>query len=240
MIGNIFAYTVLIDPGHGGEDQGARARYYFSRKKWKQIEEKDVALQLAKRIHYHISKKHTAFLTRSMDRSVSLQERAQLAEKISADLFISVHVNSSPAKNPRGFETYYLDNHEDAAVNKVEHIENKNLEGEELVINKILTDLVIDQTVKHSTALARSVHNEIYKLVGRRYRLKDRGIKPGLFFVLALAKRPAILLEVGFLSNSKELKKLLSKKFQERYAKAVAKGVDRYFRSQTTTLPSLF
>lgn len=234
------AFTILIDPGHGGEDDGARARYYFAKGRWRLIKEKDISLSLAKKIHEELGKSNfNSYLTRSVDRSVSLAERAELAEKIKADLFISVHINSSEGKEPRGFETYYLDNHNDSAIKKVEQVENKDLSGKELIVNKILTDLVIQRTVKSSKGLASSIHSRIQRAVGRKYKLKDRGVKPGLFYVLALTKRPAILLEVGFLSNSKELKKILDDNFQRRYAKAVARGISDYIKKQSSSEPAL-
>lgn len=233
------AYTVLVDPGHGGHDDGAKARQYKN-KKWKVIKEKDIALSLAKKIHYYLKKnKINVYLTRSIDRAVSLEERAELADKIKADLFISVHINSSEVTNPRGFETYYLDNHKDDVVKKIESIENKSLEGEELVINDILTDLVIERTTKSSKLLATSIHSEILGKMGKKYKLRDRGIKPGLFYVLALTKRPGILLEVGFLSNPSELKKMLNSRFQDRYARAVANGMMKYIKQQKKLSPSL-
>lgn len=236
----ILGFTILIDPGHGGEDDGARALLKYSKKKSKVIREKDIALSLSKKIHDELQKKgFTSYLTRSVDRSVSLAERAEIAEKIEADLFISVHINSSEKSSPRGFETYYLDNHDDSAVKKVEEVENKDLKGEELIINKILTDLVIQRTVTSSKGLASSIHSNIQKKVGSKYRMKDRGVKPGLFYVLALTKRPAILLEVGFLSNSSELKKMLRNDLQDNYARAVALGIEDYLKKQTKSVPSL-
>lgn len=234
------AFTILIDPGHGGEDEGAHTRYYYGRKKWKMIKEKDLSLSFAKKIHRELKKYgFTSYLTRSVDRTVSLAQRAELADKIEADLFISVHINSSKKSSPRGFETYYLDNHDDSAVKKVEQVENKDLKGEELIINKILTDLVIQRTVSSSKGLAKSIHSRIRLRVGRRFHMKDRGVRPGLFYVLALTKRPAILLEVGFLSNSKELKKMLRNDLQDSYAKAVAAGIKDYLKKQTKIEPSL-
>lgn len=237
---NTMAFTILIDPGHGGEDKGAVARYYYQKKKWKLINEKDIALSLAKKIHEELEKKKfKSYLTRSLDRTVSLADRAEIAEKIKADLFISVHINASTGTEPRGFETYYLDNHNDSAIRKVEEVENKDLTGKELTVNKILTDLVIERTVTSSKGLATKIHQNIQTVVGSKYKLIDRGVKPGLFYVLALTKRPAILLEVGFLSNSKELKRILDPKFQSQYAKAVALGIASYIKTQKKNEPAL-
>lgn len=239
-----FSATILIDPGHGGEDTGASNTYHYWKKKKRRkllVHEKDIALQLAKRIHKKlIDKKYSSYLTRSIDRTVTLGERAELAEKVKADLFISLHFNSSTRRKPNGYETYYLDNHKDGAVQKLEAAENRDLKGQEYVIHHILTDLVIQQTVEASRALASSIHSQVHHKVGKPFKMINRGIKPGLFYVLALAKRPAVLLEVGFMSNQKELKKMRSSKFQNKFADAVVKGIEKYLKTNLKKKPSLF
>lgn len=224
----IQAQVILIDPGHGGEDCGAKGKITEG-KEQKELCEKDLALSISKKIHAKLEKDFKAYLTRSVDRDVSLQERADLAEKIKADLFISVHLNASTHHSSHGYETFYLSNHKDAAVKKVEEIENQNVKGEDLIVNQILIDLVIDRTAPQSRELARSIHRRINGDVQKRFRLVNRGIKPALFYVLALSKRPSILLEAGFMSNDKEMNKILDEDFQERYANAVALGVKDYF-----------
>ena len=221
------AYSILLDPGHGGEETGAKVVGP------KPVYEKDIALKISRRIHRHLKKMgHRVWLTRSIDRTVSLQERAALAEKLAPDLYISVHVNSSTNAGVRGFETYYLDNHNNAAVKKLETSENSYRVKGDLLTNQILRDLLIERTVNTSRPLARSIHREVKNSIGKPFGVPDRGVRPGLFYVLALAKRPAVLLEVGFLSNSKELKKILNPYFQERYAHSVARGIDRYVKSR--------
>ena len=117
---DLSAMTILIDPGHGGEDDGAKAMT-LGRVPQELIKEKDISLSIAKKIYDKFSEKnYTVFMTRSFDRTVSLPERAAIAEKTKADLFISVHINSSPESSAVGFETYYLDNHNDVAIKKVE------------------------------------------------------------------------------------------------------------------------
>lgn len=241
---NAYGYSILLDPGHGGADQGASSKLYVRGKNGKRkaiyVYEKDLALQFAKRIYTKLQKKYSVFLTRSVDRTVSLEERAELADKIKADLIISVHMNSSFGRNSNGFETYYLDNHKDVAIKKVEEVENKGLKGDALIVQQILTDLVVSKTVSTSKSLAKFVHTNISKGIKRRYGMKDRGIKPGLFYILALSKRPGILLEVGFMSNPKSLNKMRQRQFQEIYAKAVARGIDQFVRQLTSNKISLF
>lgn len=223
-----FSAVILIDPGHGGEDIGAKGNHAL---------EKTLTLQIAKRIHDKLEKKHVAYLSRSFDRTLSLMERAELAEKVKADLFISVHINSAVDKKSIGFETYYLDNHNHAANKKIESVENASLEGEDKIINQILIDLVISKTVKQSKKLAQMVHSRIRNSVAKNFPMSDRGAKPGLFYVLALSKRPGILLEAGFISNSKEAKMLTNPGFQESYADAVAMAVENYLRSENPVIP---
>lgn len=220
-----FSAVVLIDPGHGGEEFGAVKS--IGKKK---IYEKDLSLILAQKIKDYLQSSNTVYMTRSLDRAVTLKERADLAEKLKADLFISVHFNSSANEKSHGFETYYLDNSKDAAIKKVESQENLGLKGEELEINQILIDLVIQQTVKSSSALAKEIHRYI-GLETKEYKIVDRGVKSGLFYVLALSKRPGVLLEVGFMSNIEELSIISKDKFLDDYARAVALGIRKYLKN---------
>lgn len=229
--------TILIDPGHGGDDVGAKGNFHKYKKGLvvgsTTYYEKNLSLELSKKIFEKLNKKYTVYLTRSFDHAVSLEERAQMAEKIKADIFISIHLNSDPKKVSHGFETYYLDNHNDLAVKKVENIENQKLsKNDDLVVNKILIDLIIERTVDKSSKLAAAIHSQIKRGIGREYSLIDRGVRPGLFYVLALAKRPSVLLEVGFISNSEEARKLSNEEFQEKYANDIVNGIDYFLQNE--------
>jgi N-acetylmuramoyl-L-alanine amidase len=226
FIPQVFAKVVLIDPGHGGSEYGAIG--LLNNKK---IHEKELSLKLSQKIREELSKSTSAYLTRSLDRPVGLQERADQADILKADLFISIHFNSSPNPKSHGFELYYLDNNSNSAAAKVEKSENLNLKGEELIVNQILVDLVVQQTVNYSKQLAELVHEKIRPVI-KSYKIDDRGIKRGLFYVLALSKRPGLLIEVGFISNPEELKKMSQEKFQNEFAKAVSAGVMTYIKAQ--------
>lgn len=229
---NARALTVLIDPGHGGEDEGAKVAIP-GKVPEEFFKEKDIALLIAQKIYEKLlEKNYTVFLTRSFDRAVSLPERAAIAEKTKADLFISVHINSSPSPSAFGFETYYLDNHNDVAIKKVEKTENIQTKADEVIVQQILVDLVVEQTVSTSKPLAQSIHSEIKNTVGRKYGITSRGIKPGLFFVLALSKRPGVLLEVGFITTDKERIRMMNPKFQNDYANAVVRGIEVFMKSR--------
>lgn len=230
-----FSQIILIDPGHGGEDCGAKNSITINKLK-KEICEKDIALSISQKIQEKLSKHYQTFLTRSIDKNLSLEERARLADTVKADLFISVHINASAIRGTQGFETFYLNNHDSAAVRRVEEIENRNTSGELTMVDKILVDLVIERTAPRSKKLATTVHEHIGKKVRKRFKVSDRGVKPALFYVLALTKRPAILLEPGFLSNENELKMVLSNEFQEAYASGVAEGVMEYLKDSPPPL----
>lgn len=218
------ALTILLDPGHGGKELGAVAKD----EKNQNIYEKELTLKLAKLIQKKLSPTHSVFLTRSIDRTVDLAERAAIADKVNADLFISIHFNSSEINKYHGFETYYLDNHDDAAVKKLENLENNIFATSDEIINKILIDLVVNKTVTQSKKLSDKIHRRIAQYVRKPYHMKDRGIKAGLFHVLALSKRPGVLLEVGFLSNKNEAQKISTQQFLDTYANSVANGVNDF------------
>lgn len=241
----LWSYTVLIDPGHGGEDKGATSYLKFKDAKGKirksAIYEKDIVLEIAKRLYKELhTMRYKAFLTRSLDRYVSLQGRAEIADQVQADLFLSIHLNSATTAQASGFETYYLDNHTDAAVQKVEEVENRALKGDDLVIQQILIDLVVERTAKTSRTLADAIHVQISNGAGKTFKMIDRKMRPGVFYVLALAKRPATLIEAGFMSNQEELRKMLNPKYQDMLAKDIAKGIDSFMLSKQKNLPSLF
>lgn len=221
-----FAKVVLIDPGHGGDEVGA-----IGRLKQGKVYEKDLSLRLSKKIKDELSKHTSAYLTRSIDRLVSLPERAELADLVKADLFLSIHFNSSTNPQSHGFELYYLDNNSNVGADKVERAENLNLKGEELIVNQILVDLVVQQTVTHSRQLASLVHEKV-KPVIKKYKIDDRGVKPGLFYVLALSKRPGLLVEAGFVSNPNELKKVNEEKYLNELAKSISAGVVAFINAQ--------
>ena len=224
-----FGKIVLIDPGHGGEEIGAVG--YLDSAREKKVFEKDLSLRLALKVKELLNRSTTAYLTRSLDRAVTLQERADLADIVKADLFLSIHFNSSTNPSSHGFELYYLDNNSDVAARKVEKAENLNLKGEELIINQILVDLVIQKTVEHSKQLASMVHSSVSPYV-RTHGITDRGVKSGLFYVLALSKRPGLLVEAGFVSNPKELKKIGEEKYLDDIAKGISDGVLKFIRNQ--------
>jgi len=223
--------TIVIDPGHGGNEVGAISTYFDKNQKL-EIYEKDLTLELSLKIQKILKEKHDVFLTRNKDVFLSLEERAKVAFQKKADVFISIHFNSSPHKLVQGVETYYLDNHNDKAVHKVERLENRVITTKNKSVDKILIDLAIQLTTKESQALAKQVHQQLGSKFNEKHDMKDRGVKAGLFHVLALAQVPGILLEAGFISNKKELNKIINPDYLENYAQSVSAGIENYLKAR--------
>jgi N-acetylmuramoyl-L-alanine amidase len=215
------AMTIIVDPGHGGIDDGATGRLRAQDGVIETIAEKDVTLALARAVATELKKSgHTVYLTRAVDRTVSLDERAELSERIKADLFLSIHLNSSPDPTHSGMEIFYLDNHSDVAVKKLESVENRNVDGGDQIVGAILADLVVQRVAPESKRLATLLEKHYIKTC-LPDGPKNRGIKPALFYVLALSKRPSVLIEAGFVTNRSDVERLLSRSFQEKFARSI-------------------
>jgi N-acetylmuramoyl-L-alanine amidase len=219
------AFVVVVDPGHGGAQEGALSPAGDR--------EKDVALEIARRIAARLRKEGAkVVLTRTGDIEVPLANRAAIATAIRADVFLSVHLNSMPTTEQRrhhaGVETYFLSaDATDATATAVAARENADrLAGEPELdpadpVAAILSDLQDQDALSGSSRLAYAVHGELVSSL----RAEDRGVKQAPFYVLAGARMPAVLLEVGFISNEAEAARLRSAAHQEKIAAAVAEGV---------------
>jgi N-acetylmuramoyl-L-alanine amidase len=222
-------WVAVVDPGHGGEKDGAIGPGG--------VREKELALQIARRVAAQL-RRHGArvVLTRTTDRAVGLAERVARANAEGADLFLSIHLNSLPGParaRARGVETYFLSaDASDASATAVAARENADrLAGEPEPdprdpVSAILQDLADTDALSGSSRLAYAVHERLVK----RLRSEDRGVKQAPFYVLAGARMPAVLIEVGFVSNAAEARKLATSAYQDEVAEAIADGV-RAWRS---------
>jgi N-acetylmuramoyl-L-alanine amidase len=226
------AFVAVVDPGHGGEQEGAVAP--------DGVREKDLTLEIARRVAARLRKLGAkVVLTRTGDISVPLANRAGIANAMRADLFVSIHLNSMPTaesrRSSRGVETYFLSaDASDTHANAVAARENADrLAGEPEIdpndpVAAILDDLESTNALQNSSRLAYAVHERLVAALGA----EDRGVKQAPFYVLAGARMPAVLLEVGFISSEAESGRLRSRAYQEQIAGAVADGVAA-FRRQT-------
>ncbi len=225
-------FVVVLDPGHGGEQDGALSPGG--------LKEKDLALEIARRVGAALRKQGVrVVLTRPADLTVPLANRPAIANAIKADLFISIHLNSMPTAETRartsGIETYFLSaDATDAHATAVAARENADrLAGEEPLdpgdpVAGILSGLADAESLAGSSRLAYAIHERLVAALGA----EDRGVKQAPFYVLAGARMPAVLLELGFISYEADSARLVARPYQERIAAAIADGV-RAYRQET-------
>lgn len=218
--------TIVIDPGHGGLEPGARGRFGTL--------EKNVALEIGLKLKAVIERNFPSrvILTRDKDLNVSLENRAALANNNKADFFISIHANSSFRKDAHGSETYFLSRDAtDEEARKLAFLENNPAEfGEGITgesedeIQMILWDMAQSAYLKQSSLLAENIQKELNLLL----RTSNRGIKQAPFTVLAGVACPAVLVEVAFISNPREERSLTREGFQINVAQAIYRGLVNY------------
>jgi N-acetylmuramoyl-L-alanine amidase len=222
------ARTVVIDPGHGGEETGAIGPG--------KVVEKEITLDIASRLSSLLAREPgvRAVLTRTSDTLVALDERAAIANHEKAAVFLSIHANSSRATGAHGSETYYLSlAASDKLADAVAKQENAP-DGKAAVppsdappqLDFILWDMAQSAHLKESAALAESIQNELNSLL----HTENRGIKQAPFRVLVGATMPAVLVEAGFLSNPEEAKQLETQPFRQSVAEAIARAISSYLK----------
>jgi N-acetylmuramoyl-L-alanine amidase len=221
-------HFVMIDPGHGGYDPGTESSAG--------VMEKDLALQIATRLKAALEARGIrAELTRSTDVFISLAERTRIANSAGADLFVSVHLNSSPNSDTSGIEVYYLNNTTDRATIRLARMENGGADGygtsNDSNLNYILTDLRQNYKATEASSLARMIDAQTVADLdtGLGLNVNALGAKMGPFYVLIGAHMPAVLVECGFMSNAAEAARLASPQYQDVLAGATATAVVHYF-----------
>nr|WP_232263320.1 N-acetylmuramoyl-L-alanine amidase [Helicobacter pylori] len=218
---------IVLDAGHGGKDCGAMSANLVC--------EKDIVLEVVKFLHKELKKRgYSVLLTRDKDIYIDLVVRTELANKKSADLFISVHANSIPkhsTSNAHGIETYFLSTARSERARKVAEQENKddvNLMdyfSKSLFLNSLNTQRLIV-----SNKLAIDVQYGMLQSIRKNYPdVVDGGVREGPFWVLAGALMPSILIEIGYNSHAIESKRIQSKPYQKILAKGIADGIDSFF-----------
>lgn len=218
--------TIVIDPGHGGMEPGALGKYG--------TREKDVALAIGLKLKDIIEKNLPVrvVLTRENDVSISLENRAAIANYNKSDLFISIHINSSFRKDAHGSETFFLSREAtDDEARRLAYMENNPAEFEEGIvgdsedeITMILWDMAQSAYLKESSLLAETIQEELNHLL----RTRNRGIKQAPFKVLSGVACPAVLVEVAFISNPEEERKLNTEWFKNNVVEAIYRGLENY------------
>ncbi|HDR14075.1 MAG TPA: N-acetylmuramoyl-L-alanine amidase [Desulfobacteraceae bacterium] len=214
---------VVIDPGHGGKDPGCNLPGG--------VFEKDIVLDVGKILAERIRTRFgwEVFLTRECDEFLPLERRTAIANMHKADLFISLHINAHKNSSVHGIETYFLNMATDENAVMVAARENATSEKNLSDLQTILNELMMNTKIEESSRLAHSVHKGLVGHVGSKYKnVKNLGVKQAPFYVLIGAEMPAVLLELGFLTNGTEKKRLMDKGYRRILAEGISAGLKNY------------
>ena len=216
--------TIVIDPGHGGKDPGAVG--------YRGTKEKDIALDVAKRLEKKLSKNMNVkiIMTREEDIFLRLSERTKIANESNGNLFISIHTNAAEDRRASGFETFLIGPNKNEAAVRVAARENAVLELEGKTGKNLTNEDLIQATIAQSAFASKSEQfaSMVQKEIKKRVQSKDRGVKQAGFYVLMGASMPNVLVELGFISNPSEEKKLRSPQYRDQLATAIYRAVEQY------------
>ena len=218
---------VVIDAGHGGCDAGASCDSKL---------EKDLVLQITQKLKKAFrSEGYKVHLTRGDDRFLTLAQRTRIADRKDAKVFISIHANAIGDQSRfdvvEGVETYYLQKTRDEKSQRIAARENASvLMGTDRLSQDVIIDAVLNgPKIIQSHKLAIDVQQHMMKHLNGAYSgVKDGGVRPAPFYVLVGASRPSILVEVGYITNPKERKRLFTSDYQEKIVEGIVEGVGRY------------
>ena len=216
--------TIVIDAGHGGKDPGAVG--------YRGTKEKDIALDVAKRLEKKLSKNMNVkiIMTRDEDVFLKLSERTKIANESNGNLFISIHTNAAEDRKASGFETFLIGPNKNEAAVRVAARENAVLELEGTIGKKLTNEDLIQATIAQSAFASKSEQfaSMVQKEIKKRVQSRDRGVKQAGFYVLMGASMPNVLVELGFISNPSEEKKLRSPQYRDQLATAIYRAVEQY------------
>jgi N-acetylmuramoyl-L-alanine amidase len=219
--------TIVIDPGHGGKDPGARGQ--------RGTEEKDITLKVALKLRDLLSRQAgiRVLMTRDRDEFVELEDRTRFANGQEADLFVSIHVNSHPQRSVKGIEIYHFGEAKDQRALEVAARENGTpLSSTGVGWEYLVADLLTSKKIEASLDLAWNAKEAMVTNLNGHYTLVDHGVKTAPFYVLRFTSMPSILAEIAYISNSSEEDLLRTGLFTTRVATALMEGVNTFLASE--------
>ncbi len=214
---------IVVDAGHGGKDPGAVGP--------SGVLEKDVTLEMAKELAKALTKQLgcEVILTRSTDVYLPLEERTAIANKVGADLFVSLHANANKNRKAYGIETYYLNFSKNDKAAAVAARENGTSLKQVSDLELILFDLMANAKINESSRLATVIQENLVQHISKKYSdVRDLGVRQGPFYVLLGATMPSVLVETAFISHPREEKRLTSSAYQKSAAHAIALAIKEY------------
>ncbi|MHB8733853.1 MAG: N-acetylmuramoyl-L-alanine amidase [Terriglobales bacterium] len=212
---------IVLDAGHGGHDTGTIGV--------DDLNEKDVALDVVLRLGKLLKRRMGADVvyTRKDDTFIPLEERTAIANRVQADLFVSVHLNSSPDASARGIETYYLSLTRNAHALDVAARENASAQSSEHELQYLVKKIALQDKLEESHELAEDLQRSLASASGEN----SRGVKTAPFVVLIGAQMPSVLAEISFISNSEDARLLRQPAYRQKLAQALYNGILRYVHS---------
>lgn len=222
--------TIVLDPGHGGKDPGARGR--------RGTEEKDITLKVALRLRDLLSKQPgvRVLMTRDQDVFIELEERAKFANRNDADLFVSIHVNSHPSRAVKGIEIYHFGQAKDQRALEVAARENGTpLNSTGTGVEYFLADLLTTKKIEESMELAWTTKESLVTHMNGHYNITDHGVKTAPFYVLRYTSMPSILAEIAYISNPLEEDLLRQNVFIHDVADSLLNGVKSFLATGKPT-----
>jgi N-acetylmuramoyl-L-alanine amidase len=213
---------IVIDAGHGGHDTGTIGP--------NGLEEKDLVLDVAKRLGKQLERLGAQVVyTRTDDTFIPLETRTAIANQEQADLFVSIHANSSHDADARGVETYYLNFTSSSDALEVAARENAVSEKSIHELQDLVKKIALKEKIEESHEFATDVQQALYSgLATRNAGIRDRGVKKAPFIVLIGANMPSILAEISFVSNPDDERKLETPLYRQRIAESLYRGISKY------------
>jgi N-acetylmuramoyl-L-alanine amidase len=212
---------IVLDPGHGGHDPGAMRSG---------MKEKDITLDVSQKLKGILEREYgyEVLMTRTEDDYVALEERTAFANSKSADLFVSVHVNSSRNKKAKGIETYYLNFATTPETMEVAARENAISEKNMGELQKLTTAIALNTKIEESRDFAKLIQTNLVGHLQKGYAPSNLGVKQAPFYVLIGAQMPSILAEISFISNENEYNLLETSGYRQTIAQGLARGIKSY------------
>jgi N-acetylmuramoyl-L-alanine amidase len=214
---------IVIDPGHGGHDTGTIGP--------NGLEEKDLVLDVGRRLGKLLQTRLGADVvyTRKDDTFIPLETRTSIANQDQADLFVSIHANSSRDRDARGVETYYLNFTSSAEALDVAARENAASDKSIHELQDLVKKIALKEKIEESREFASNVQRALHTgLAAKSPGIRDRGVKKAPFIVLIGANMPSILAEVSFVSNPGDERRLQTADYRQRIAESLYRGISKY------------
>ena len=220
---------IVIDAGHGGDDPGATG--------YKQKKEKNLVLEVALELGNVLKEKgYKVYYTRDKDFFIQLRDRTKIANDKNADLFISIHANAAPNESKqlsmKGIETFFLSPGKSERSKSVAALENQSsMEDMDAYSKETFLNVFNREKIILSNKAAIDIQSGMLKNIKKKYSVEDGGVREAPFWVLVGATMPAVLIELGYISNPEECEKLFNPQYQKLLVEGISHGIDKYFNN---------